>query len=132
MEASQSITCTPLTDIDDPRSFYDEARFQGACAHCGRIKGDWQAHHIVFRQRCRREGAPQWSPDDAVRVCSGAADRCHEREHSGQERLRTSDLRDENIAFAARWLGPGAAFNYLTRYYDHDADPRVDELLEIL
>lgn len=128
----EPITCSPpLSDIDDPRSFWLEAQYQGQCAHCGRIKGAWQAHHVVFRQTCRREGAPEWSPDDAIRVCAGAPDRCHEREHSGQERLKCSDLRDENIAFAVRWLGPGAAFNYLVRYYEDDGDPRVHHLLGI-
>ena len=126
----QPITCT-LTDIDDPRSFYEEGKYMGHCGHCGRIKGSWQVHHVVFRQRCRSEGAPEWSPDNAFRVCSGAADRCHEREHSAQERVRCSDLRDENIAFAVRWLGRGPAFNYLTRYYEDDGDPRVRQLLEI-
>lgn len=128
--APQSITCTPLTDIDDARAFYEEGKYAGCCAHCGKIKGAWQVHHVVFRQRCRREGAPEWSPDDALRICSGAAQCCHEREHSAQERICCSDLRDENIAFAARWLGAGPAFNYLTRYYEDDGDPRVHQLLE--
>ena len=121
-----------LSDIDDPGAFYLEGRNQRGCAHCGCIGGAWQVHHVVFRQRCRIEGAPQFSPDDALRVCAGTADCCHEREHSAQERLRCSDLRDENIEFAARWLNPGPAFNYLCRYYEDDGDPRVHKLLEIV
>jgi hypothetical protein len=119
-----------LTDINNQVSFFLEGRYQQCCAHCGRIKGSWQVHHVIFRQHCRKEGAPQYSPDNALRVCQGAAECCHEREHSAQERIRVSDLRDENIAFAARWLGPGPAYEYLRRRYEDDGDPRLDALLE--
>lgn len=41
-------------------------------------------------------------------------------------------LRDENIAFAARWLGPGPAYEYFRSYYgEGETDPRIDALLEI-
>lgn len=40
-------------------------------------------------------------------------------------------LRDENIAFAAYWLGAGPAHVYFHTYYS-GTDPRVDALLEQL
>jgi hypothetical protein len=118
-----------LSKMDSGRAFWEEARWQRRCAHCGRAAGDWDAHHVMHKQHCRVEGAPQMSPDDSLRVCSGGADRCHERHTTGQERLLVADLRDENIAFMRRWLGAGAAYEYLGRYYSGD-DPRRDRLLE--
>jgi hypothetical protein len=123
---------TRLSPINEMRSFFEEGKYMGMCGCCDRIKGLYEVHHVIFRQRARRDGAPQWSPDDAFRLCSGDATTCHEREHSHQSKIPTSKLRIENIAFACRWLGPGPAYNYFTRYYAHDGDPRIEALLELL
>lgn len=125
-----------LTEIDDPQSFFLEARAQGYCASCAyhgrtQIVSSWQAHHVIQRQRCRRERAPLFSPDDALRVCSGSPAACHERHTTHQELLPVGCLRDENIAFAERWLGAGPAIIYFETYYA-GSDPRIDALLEQL
>lgn len=117
-----------LTEISNPHSFFLEARYQVVCAHCKKPR-PFMAHHVLTAQELRRLRAPEYSPDDALRVCAHTADSCHERHHSGQERIALADLRDENIAFAARWMGEGYAYSWLTRYYD-GADARVDALLE--
>lgn len=118
-----------LTSIDNAHSFYREAQAQLVCAVCHRPL-PWQAHHAVQKQRLRREHAPLYSPDIALRVCAGAADRCHERHTNHQRVIPVTALRDENIAFAARWLGPGPAYEYFVAYYE-GTDPRLDALLEI-
>jgi hypothetical protein len=121
---------TRLTDIDDAESFFQEGRYQGCCAACGSTRS-WEAHHVIQKQRCRREGAPLYSPDNALRVCAKSPDTCHERHTTHAELLPLLCLRDENIAFAERWLGAGPAYEYLTRYYA-GSDPRVDALLEVI
>jgi hypothetical protein len=137
MATSQSpsaFLCVALTSIDDGRSFWEEARYQGGCAGCGRIRVPWEAHHVLFRQECRRAGAPEWSPDNALRTCVDR-DACHHAQHSGApdaRRIAVSKLRDENLAFILRHLGAGAGDNYLTRHYEDDGDPRLDVLLEQL
>ncbi len=115
-----------LTEIDNAASFHAEGQYQLCCANCAST-GPWDTHHVVQRQRLRRGGAPQCSPDDALRVCSA----CHERHTNHVELLPLRCLRDENIAFAERWLGAGPAYEYFTRYYS-GADPRVDQLLEVI
>lgn len=118
-----------LSAIDDAASFYAEGKYQGECAAC-HSTGPFEVHHVVERQRCRRTGAPQFSPDDALRLCAKSPGTCHERHTSAQRRVPLAALRDENIAFAERWLGAGPAYNFLTRYYA-GSDARVDRLLEV-
>lgn len=125
----EALVC--LTSINDMRSFFEAGKYMGMCGCCDRIKGLYQVHHVVFQQRCRRDHAPEWSPDNAFRLCSGGAETCHEREHTHQSQIPTAKLRTENIAFAWRWLGPGAAYNYFTRYYAHNGDLRIEALLEL-
>ena len=112
--------------IDDPRSFYLEGKFQGRCACCNST-GRFEVHHVIAKERCKKEHIPQHSPDNALRLCAKSPDSCHERHTTAQERVPLSKLRDENIAFAVH-LGRGPAYNYLTRYYA-GSDPRVDALL---
>lgn len=114
--------------IDDPRSFWEEARWQRVCAVCKRPTRDWEAHHVIQKQRCRRERAPLHSPDNALRLCAGGPHCCHELHTTHQLLVSLACLRDENITFAANWLGAGPAYEYLTRYYA-GSDPRVDSLL---
>lgn len=119
---------TPLSAIDSPRVFYEQAAFQLVCAKCRRAGDHWEAHHVVSAQTCRIEGAPRHSPDNALRLCAKAPDACHERHTSAQERVPLACLLDENIAFAARWLGSEYAYVYLRANYSGE-DPRVDALV---
>jgi hypothetical protein len=112
-----------LAAIDNPRSFWLEARSQMVCAVCAGRK-PFDAHHVLTRSWCRRERVPVWCPDNALRLC----DACHERHTRWQQLVPLSALRDANIEFVARWLGPGRAHVYLNRYYA-GRDPRVDALV---
>lgn len=133
MASTQPPGAVILTSIDDSKSFYLEGKFQGYCASCrfhGReqVVATWEVHHGIAKQTCRREGAPLYSPDNALRLCAKAPRACHERHTSHQERLPMGCLRDENIAFAAKHLEPGPAYVYFQRHYQ-GSDPRVDALL---
>lgn len=116
-------------EIDDTASFYAEGRYQSVCASCG-TPGLFEVHHVLQKQVCRREGAPLYCPDNALRLCAKSPTTCHERHTSHQELVPLDRLRDENIAFIIRWLGVGPAYNYLTRAYS-GSDPRVDALLAV-
>jgi hypothetical protein len=123
-----------LTSIDSPKSFYEEGRWQACCAHCGYLQRSqtvrtWEAHHVVAKQHCRFYGAPLHSPDNALRLCAKSAHSCHTLHTTHAVLLPLACLRDENIAFAARWLGPERAYEYLRLRYA-GTDPRVDALLE--
>lgn len=115
-----------LTEIDDAASFYAEGQHQLCCAKCESV-GPFEVHHVIQGQRCRREGAPRHSPDNALRLCAKSATACHERHTTHQELVPLRCLRDENIAFAVRHLGPGPAYVYFTTYYA-GADERLDQL----
>lgn len=120
---------SPSLEIDDTESFYEEGKYQRACASCG-ATGLFEVHHVLQKQVCRREGAPLYCPDNGLRLCAKSATTCHERHTSHQELVPLDRLRDENIAFVIRWLGVGPAYNYLTRAYS-GSDPRVDRLLGV-
>jgi hypothetical protein len=112
--------------FDNYRAFFEAARWQGVCAVCERPGGDWEAHHVVQKQVCRREHAPQHSPDNALRVC----ERDHVNHTNAVARIPLGRLRNENIAWARRWLGPELAYNYLSTQYGGPPDARIDRLLE--
>lgn len=118
-----------LTSIDNGASFHAEARYQLCCAACGST-GPWEAHHVLSQQHCRRASAPRHSPDNALRLCAKTSAACHERHTNHQQRLPISCLRDANLAFLCRWLGPGGAYEYLGRYYS-GTDARRDALLAL-
>ena len=111
-------------EIDDPRSFWEAARFQMVCGYCGRA-GHWEAHHAVQKQTCRRAGAPLHSPRNALRLCK----RCHDRHTTHQDKVPMTALTDDNIAFAREYLGAGPAYEYFVRSYAGE-DPRVTHLIE--
>lgn len=114
--------------MNNRESFELEARYQGQCAGCGSIdKLHWQAHHVVYRQECRRRRAAEWDPRDALRVCTFDIVGCHYRHHDGTQTtpLTTSKLLDCNIEFAFEILGVFAV-DYLRRHYDDSSpDPRL-------
>lgn len=120
---------SPSLEIDDAASFYEEGKYQRACASCG-ATGLFEVHHVLQKQVCRREGAPLHGPDNALRLCAKSPTACHERHTSHQELVSLDRLRDENIAFAIHWLGVGPAYNYLRRNYS-GSDRRVDRLLGV-
>lgn len=114
--------------MNNPESFYNEARYQGVCAQTGEAGNDWEAHHVVKRQTCRKVGAPEWDPRNALRL-----KRSIHRNGLAEGRLstvQTKNLLDCNIEFAVEVLGVGPALVYLRRYYDDDQapDPRLIEL----
>lgn len=124
--------------LDNPTSFWEEALYQRFCAGCGReLKiEESEAHHVVREQDCRRAGAPLHHCDDVLLICISpgrVALGCHERHHQRTRVLPTSVLTDRNVAFAARWLQPAGAVEYLRRHYDDSAgDARLLALLEAL
>jgi hypothetical protein len=115
-------------------AFKDEARFQKVCAvgdgDCDDPTGPWHPHHVVYEQHVVSvDPRLRHDPDNALRVTVS----CHGPHHSGQRRIRTRELRDENINFAVRLLGAGKAVNYLRRYYnDHSQDPRIANIERLL
>ena len=124
---------TALSSIDDSRSFYEEGRWQGHCAHCAHLGRPqtvrtWEVHHVLAKQHCRWYGAPRYSPDNALRLCAKAPRACHELHTTHGLLLPLACLRDENIAFVVRWLGADTAHEYLHRYYA-GTDPRVEALI---
>ena len=126
-------TARARKSIDNPQSFYLAGRWQGYCALCEFLKRPqqskrWEVNHVLSRQHCRWFGAPQYSPENALRLCAKAPRACHEQHTSHMMLLPVGCLRDENIAFIARWLGPERAYEYLHRYYE-GTDPRVEALI---
>lgn len=115
-------------------SFKDEARFQKVCAvaaeDCGDVTGPWHPHHVVYEQHVVAvDPRLRHDPDNALRITVT----CHGRHHAGLRRIRTRELRDENIDFAVRLLGAGKAVNYLRRYYDdRSPDPRIANIERLL
>lgn len=79
------------------------------------------AHHVVYEQHARREGANPHDGRNALRICS----HCHRVHHDRIERIPTSALPDAAIAYARDTFGP-AAIDYFRRYYrGADEDPRL-------
>jgi hypothetical protein len=92
--------------------FESAAAAQERCANCG-SEGAWDPHHAgVYEQELRRLGLPLWDPDNALRLCW----RCHALHHAPASKLALSILRDENISYAFRVLGP-RGYDYLRRRY---------------
>lgn len=114
----------PPVDRRSTADFKAAAAAQLGCAVCGRTidmatgyEIPWVAHHVLERQELRRLGAHEWDPRDALRLCDPIADTCHGRHHSGERRIRRSELRPENIAYVLEVLGREAGEAYLERRY---------------
>lgn len=108
---------TSTHTLDNPASFFAEARYQIACAFCGLPGRPFEAHHVLKRQRLRKRGLPLYDPRGAVRLCEGlATDRCHFRIEKGGERLPTSKLPQVAICYVWEALGV-AGYNALDRDY---------------
>jgi RPA family protein len=108
--------------IDDPHSFYLEARFQRVCAVTGK-SGEFEAHHTIKAQTLRQRGLPTHDPRGALRLTH----RAHEQHTNRVRVVKTKELTSQNILYAFEVLGPFAA-DYLVREYDdQDPDPRIVE-----
>jgi hypothetical protein len=115
----------PLRVVDNPESFHAEARYQGACANCRKMGGEWEAHHVVEKQECKKRGAALYDTRNALRLCIGPGS-CHGGQHTITN-VKLCVLTDDNLTFAFEVLGAGA-YDYLRRRYDGE-DPRVDAML---
>lgn len=122
--------------VCNPRSFWEEARYQMVCAVCGK-PGEFQAHHVVdkqtLRNRCGITGDRAYDTRNALRLCAGVdGNRCHMQfEYGGPGKvvIATHMLTDENIVYAFETL-EGWAADFLRAEYDDvlDPDPRIQEL----
>lgn len=108
-------------EIDQHRMFIEAARVQPKrqVADDPDPDGPWDPHHAVKRQHLDDRGLPPYDVRNAFR-CSRAAHDRHEFSPTG--RIKTRELRDENVAYAFEVLGAGA-IHYLRRYYDDTTDP---------
>lgn len=115
--------------IDAARRFRGEAQRQRVCARCG-MGGSFDAHHVVEKSWLKARGLPLFDPDNALRLCDEHnKNDCHGKHTRGvkrKDRLHVRCLRDENLAFAFRLMGP-AAGSYLRRRY-RGTDPRLEAL----
>lgn len=120
-----SAVITPL-GICDPHSFYNEARWQRCCVVCGKSR-DFEAHHAVYKQALKRLGLRDnmlYDTFNALRLC----ELHHMRHHKGIRRVKTKELKDNNITYAFHVFGLYAA-DWLRQYYDDsEADPRIVQL----
>ena len=100
----------------NPRSFFEEAVWQKACAVCGST-GPFEAHHVIKRQKVRRFSTNEYDPRNCLRLCEGLeTNQCHHGHRQGNVTIETGMLTDDNICYG--WDLLGEAFeNELDRYY---------------
>lgn len=91
---------------------------------CKRDHNRIDRHHCVYEQHIRQAKGDRWDPRNRLMLCAG----CHSSHHRGTK-LELSVLPLSAIEFAVELFGPGAAYEYLNRYYA-GPDPRVEALLE--
>lgn len=107
-----------MATISNPLSFREEARFQRVCAVCGSA-GAFHAHHIVSKQRLRKEGLVHrlYDPRNALRLCEGLdTNHCHMEHEKGNLVIPTEKLPAEVMCFIWETLGV-AGQNLLERDY---------------
>lgn len=96
----------------------------GRCAAPGCSSVATDPHHVVYRNKLRRERLPEWDPDNGLPLCRD----CHDAHHYAPGKaLPLTCLRDENIAFAFAALG-AYAYDYLRRRHA-GRDPRLESHL---
>jgi hypothetical protein len=123
--------------VQDPRSFWLEARSQVVCAYCGKPRS-FHAHHAVDRCTLRIygvTGVAEFDTRNALRLCDDLMDgiegRCHLQFENRRIAISTSMLKDCNIEYAFEIMG-AAAYDYLHREYANaDLDPRVELQLAV-
>lgn len=106
-----------------PEDFHRAAALQRVCAVCGKAKGrpdyrgrTWHAHHVVAREWLKRNHKLQWTPANALRLCTDCH-MGHETGGPGKVEIELSMLTDDNIAYVEEIMGAGPAYDYLKRYY---------------
>jgi hypothetical protein len=120
--------------VANPSSFRSEAKWQRACALCGR-GGSFQAHHVVdkatLKTRCHLAGEALYDTRNALRLCEGLdTNRCHMQFENRRVEITTAMLTDDNIDYAFEALGI-YAYDYLRREYNDTAcDPRIQREFE--
>lgn len=119
-----------MTGVQDPRSFWLEARSQLVCAYCGKPR-PFHAHHAVDRNTLKlygRTGVALFDTRNALRLCddllAGIEGRCHLQFENRRIAVSTLMLKDCNIDYAYEVMGQ-AAYDYLRREYAVADDPRV-------
>lgn len=116
-----------MTSVIEPlgicnhKSFWNEARFQRACAVCGTTRGTWDAHHVVYKQTLRdlyglRDDG-LYDSANALRLCNLH----HSRHHQRSRPVKTTELTELSIRYAFHVMGAYAA-DWLRAYYD-DSEP---------
>lgn len=105
------------TPISNAASFHAEARFQLACAYCGKVGEPFEAHHVIKRQRLRARRLPEFDTRGAIRLCEGLdTDQCHFKIEKGRHSLPTERLPQVAICYVWECLGV-AGYNELEREY---------------
>lgn len=102
----------------NPRSFFEEGRFQKFCAVC-ESAGPFEVHHVVSKHRLKKMGLYTILYDgrNALRLCEGlSTNRCHGEHTNGKLTIETAKLTNENICFVWETLDV-AGQNYLERHY---------------
>jgi len=117
-----------------PEDFYRAAMVQRVCAVCGRANGrpDYRgrtshAHHVIARQWLKRNHKMQWTPANALRLCTD----CHMGHEFGNVEIELTRLTDKNIEFAIVIMAE-AAPGYLRRHYTGDAPEMLREYEKML
>lgn len=124
-----------MAALANPKSFREEARYQGLCALCG-MSGPFHAHHVVdkakLRDRCGLRGNDLYDPRNAMRLCEGLdGNRCHMNFENRVVKITTKMLSDQNIEYAFEKLGAYAADYLRAEYDDSDPDFRIELALRL-
>lgn len=105
--------------VGDRLAFLAAAREQGKCAVTGKTGQPWHPHHVVYEKHLAGFLAPIYDARNVLRVIEKA----HANHHSAARRIRTVELRDENINYALYLMGVWRTLLYLRRYYDDYTEP---------
>jgi hypothetical protein len=71
------------------------------------------AHHVLYQQHAKAEGANPHDPRNAMLVCG----HCHFQHHKGVWRIPESAIPVPALEFLIEVLGVDRARDYLARYY---------------
>ena len=100
--------------ISNPKSFWEEARYQQVCARCEK-GGQFHAHHVVAQNWLKQRHLPEYDTRNALRLCV----RCHmqfEWAGPGKIQVETRQLTQDNICYIFAIMA-GAGVDYLQREY---------------
>lgn len=105
---------TPRQEVEELRRrlFRASARLQRKFCQC-RTSSRAHAHHVLYEQHAKVEGANPHDVRNAMLVCG----HCHFQHHKGVARIPAAAIPELGIEFLREVLGPDRAVDYLTRYY---------------